>query len=262
MEEENSASRREPGPGPLADFRFGAIAVWGGLVSPEALEGSLAEQSAMRSRPSGDAQAGGKDAPRIGEMLVQRELITEDEARRILRVQLQRLHAREHRTFGSIAVARRFATDEAVSRALDMQSREILAGGEERHLSDILADAGAILPGEVEAILAYQARGDSVPMSEVRKKTGPGKRARGDAAARARADEEHDEPSARRPPDHAEGAASPASVPAPAPKGRARPGFLPRGVRGFLYDNSVWIVAGLASAVAAVLVIFREAIFG
>jgi len=254
MEEENSAPRREPGPGPLADFRFGAIAVWGGLVSSEPLEAALAEQS--------EARSGGKDAPRIGEMLVQRGLITEDEVRRVLRVQLQRLHASEHRTFGSIAVARRFATDEAVSRALDVQSREILAGGEERHLSDILADAGAIRPREVEAILAYQARGDSVPMSEVRKETGPGKRARGDVAARARAEEEHDEPSARQPTEHAEGAASPASVPAAPPQARARPGFLPRGVLGYLLDNSVWTVAGLAFAAAAALVIFREAIFG
>lgn len=225
MAKQKAASGEEAAPGPLTDFRFGTVAVWGGLVEGGALEEALREQAERRSR--------GETAPRIGEMLVGRGLLTDEQARRVLRVQLQRMPEAGQRPFGPIAVARRFATPQAVSRALDEQSREILGGGDVRHLGDILAAAGAIRPEEVEAIFAYQAKGDSVPMSEARKREGRGP----SDALPGRSDEP--------------GRAPPAE----------RPVFLPRGVRGFLIDNSIWIIAALAAALAAGLALFREAIF-
>ncbi len=219
----------------LTDFRFGSIAVWGRLLEEPALEEALREQSGRR--------AGEESAPRIGEILIERGLLTDEEVRRILRVQLQRMPAAGHLLFGRIAVARRFAPPAAVFRALDEQSREILASRGTRRLGEILVSMGEVRPEEVEAILAYQARADSVPMSEARKKAAP----------------PSDEPPA---PPPAEAAAVEASADVTGPAQTARPDFLPRGARGFVLDNSIWIACLLAAALAAALAVFREAIFG
>ena len=211
--------------GPLDDFRFGAIAAWGELVSREAVEEALAEQSARRARA--------EDTPPIGEMVRARGFLTDDEVRRVLRVQLQRLPAEGHLLFGQIAVAHRFATPEAVDGALDEQSRQILAAEPVRRLGEILIGMGAIRPEATRAILAYQTRRDSVPMAQ-EGKTRPGREA-----------------------------APPGSAEEPLPGSpEARPVFLPRGARGFLYDHSIWIFAAAATAMALVLILFRESIFG
>lgn len=217
----------------LTDFRFGSIAVWGGLIEESALEEALREQSGRR--------AGGESAPRIGEMLIERGLLSDEQVRRILRVQLQRMPAAGHLLFGRIAVARRFAPPLAVSSALDEQSREMLVGGGARRLGEILVSMEAVRPEEVEAILAYQASADSVPMSEARKKAAP----------------PSDEPPAPRPAEAVE-----ASADVTGPAQTARPDFLPRGAWGLLLDNSIWIACLLAAALAAALAVFRDAIFG
>jgi hypothetical protein len=145
----------------LDDSRFGAIAVWGGLVSREALEAALAEQSAAR--------ASGKTSPRVGEMLVEKGHLTDEQVRRVLKVQLQRLPAERHLVFGRIAEAHRFVSPGENRRALDVQAREMLAGGQVRPLADILLAMGAIDREAADAIISYQARGDSTRMSETRK---------------------------------------------------------------------------------------------
>jgi hypothetical protein len=201
----------------LEDFRFGAIALWGGLVEAEALEASLAAQRGLRREPGA--------TPRIGELLVRDGALSESEVRRVLRVQLQRMPAEGHLLFGRIAVAHRFASEDAVRRALDEQSREMLAGRSPKMLGETMLAAGALSEEEIAAILAYQSRRDAVPMSKVRR------RGTGDAAA------------------------------SPSP-GADRPAWLPGGVAGFLLDHSIWIALGGAAVAALVLAGLRDFIFG
>ncbi len=216
----------------LAETRFGAIAVWGGFVSRETLDGILAEQSVAR--------ASGKDSQRIGEMLVTRGHLTEEQVRRVLKVQLQRLPAEGHLIFGQIAEAHRFISPEETRRALDAQSRDILAGGRARLIADILVENGAIDRDAVDAIISFQARGDSTHMSKARK-AGVVR-----AAMSTRPDRVEEEPEAR---------------PGPRPVAAPRPVFLPRGWLGFVADHSTWIVIAAAALFAIVLIVLRERIF-
>jgi hypothetical protein len=214
-----------------ADFRFGAIAVRAGMVAPGDLASALADQEARRSR--------GGEAPRIGELLRERGVLSEDEVRRILRVQLQRLPAEGHLLFGQIALARRFLGREALERALDEQSREILAGGEVRRIGRVLREAGAIGKEATAAILAYQARADAVQMTPVRR--GSTELAEVRTAGRAES-----------------GPAGGGGT----REAEARPAFLPRGAAGFVSDHSIWIVAAAGAVAALALVLLRETIFG
>jgi hypothetical protein len=204
-------------PAPLAEFRFGAIAVWGGFVGSDELDAALAEQAATRAGVAG--------ARRIGEILVARGRLTDEQVHRILRVQLQRLPAEGHAIFGQIAEARRLVSSEHLERALDRQSREILAGGEVRRLGRILHETGYLDEAASEAILAYQATADAAAFG------------------------------ATRPPRPTETlrAASEAAAPRT---------FLPAGGAGVVWDNIVWIVLGLAAAAALALTSLRGPIFG
>jgi hypothetical protein len=208
---------------PLSDFRFGAIAVWGGLVTSEQLNEALDNQRARRGRgESGD------DALRIGEMLVEAGHLTSEQLRLVLRVQLQRMPSEGHLLFGQIASAKRLASGGAVDRALDSQSRDILGGGDVRRLGEILVAADGMRPADVEAVLAYQTSRDSVPMTEARKQGLP---------------EE-----------------TPADV--PSTSRRKRPGFLPKGARGFILDNSILIVCATATIAIVLIIVLRAYIFG
>lgn len=205
---------------PLSDFRFGAIAVWGGLVTSDQLNEALDEQRARRGR--------GDDAPRIGEMLVEAGHFTSEQLRLVLRVQLQRMPSEGHLLFGQIASAKRLAPGGVVDRALDSQSREILAGSDVRRLGEILVAAGDMRPADVEAVLAYQTSRDSVPMTKARKQVLPGD--------------------------------TPADV--PDTSRRERPGFLPKGARRFILDGSIWIACATAAIAAVLVTVFRAYIFG
>ncbi len=154
--------------GRLTDFRFGAVAVWAGFVGPADVQAALDEQA--RRREEVKARRGRQAAakvPKLGEILVTRGLLTGDEVGRILRVQILR-HPTEGRTpFGEIAVARRYVAQADLDEALDTQSREVLRGRDARHVKDILVETGRIDPAAVEAVLAFRARADSVPMAEI-----------------------------------------------------------------------------------------------
>jgi hypothetical protein len=160
---------------------------------------------------------------RIGEVLVERGVLAGEQVRRVLRVQLQRLPAEGHVLFGRIAVARRYTSAEAVSRALDEQSRDILAGGAVRRIGDILLAADELGAREVEAILAYQAKADPVPLAEASRAGTGGETAAG--------------------------------------RGVERRAFLPRGALGFVSSHSTWIIACAAAALALALVLLRDLIF-
>jgi hypothetical protein len=156
-------------------------------------------------------------------MLVERGHLTDERVRRVLKVQLQRLPAERHLVFGRIAEAHRFVSPEENRRALDVQAREILAGGEVRPLADILMAMGAIDREAADAIISYQAKGDSTRMSETRK-------------------------------GRLEGGAGPEDAP--------RPVFLPRGALGFISDHSTWLAVAAAVLFALALIVFKERIFG
>jgi hypothetical protein len=241
-----TSSDQKPAGPPLAEFRFGAVAVWGGLVSPEALDEALGAQRERRARSelheqlregetggdaaagvgeSGDAAAAGN---LLGEVLVERGSMTPEQVRLVLRVQLQRMPSEGHLLFGRIATAKRLATAAAVERALDVQSREVLGGCDVRRLGEILVASGDMQPGDVDAVLAYQARRDGVPMTEARKHAQPA-----DAGA--------------------EGAAE---------DGPRRRVFLPSGAAGFVMDNSIWIACAIAAVAAVLVAVLRGVIFG
>ncbi len=237
---------------PLADFRFGAIAVWGGLVTPEELDGALGAQRERRARtelherlregePGGDTPDSGSGMPGgdagagdlLGQILVERGSMTPEQVRLVLRVQLQRMPSEGHLLFGRIATAKRLATEVAVERALDVQSREVLGGGGVRRLGEILVASGDMRPRDVEAVLAYQASRDGVPMAEARKRAFPVEApARGDAASGA------------------------------ADEGSRRRVFLPSGAMRFVMDNSVWIACAAAVLAAVLVTVLRGVIFG
>jgi len=214
----------------LDDFRFGAIAVWGGLVARDQLEEALAEQRALRER--------GEDPPRIGEMLVEKGMLTPEELRLVLRVQLQRMPSEGHLLFGQIAAAKRLAPAGAVDRALDAQSREILAGRDVRRLGEVLVAAGDMRPADVEAVLAYQASRDSVPMAEARRQ--------------GLSDET---------PAHVPAGTGPLSASRQRQAGE-RPVFLPAGKSRFLLDRSIWIACLTAAAAALLVTLLRSFLFG
>ena len=235
----------------LGDTRFGAIAVWGGFISRETLDEALAEQSAAR--------ASGKDAQRLGEMLLARGRLTGEQVRRVLKVQLQRLPAEGHLIFGRIAEAHRFISPEETRRALDAQSREILAHGRGRPIADILVENGAIDREAVDAIISFQARGDSTHMSKARKTGVVG------AATSTRPETSRGpQPGAARrsgPSRGADGAARRSGPSRGADGAARRPVFLPRGWLGFVTDHSTWLVIAAAALFAIVLIVFRERIF-
>ncbi|MHC5055799.1 MAG: hypothetical protein ACYTKD_13900, partial [Planctomycetota bacterium] len=207
-------------------------------------------------REQREGRDGGGEAPRIGEMLVEKGLLTREQLRLVLRVQLQRMPSEGHLLFGRIASAKRLAPRGAVDRALDAQSREILAGGDVRRLGEILVAAGDMRPADVEAVLAYQASRDGVPMSEARKQALP----EGAPAGARGVDSEPDAGEAER--ERPEVQSGPGVQSAPDGAGRKRPVFLPAGAGRFVLDNSIWI-ACLAAALAALFVtVFRGAIFG
>ena len=204
----------------MSDFRFGSVAVWGGFVARERLDEALAEQRGLRER--------GENPPRIGEMLVEKGLLTPERTRLVLRVQLQRMPSEGHLLFGRIAAAKRLAPAGAVDRALDVQSREILAGGDVRRLGEILVAAGDMRPVDVEAVLAYQTSRDSVPMAEARKESLSEETPSGDRTG----------------------------------SGPGRPGFLPAGKSRFLLDRSIWIACLTAAAAALFVTLLRSVLFG
>jgi hypothetical protein len=148
-----------PQTSPLTDFRFGAIAVWAGLVTQQQLEDALAEQEAARTR--------GEDAPRIGAMLVAGGVLTDEQVSRILRVQLQRLPDEGHLIYGQIAEASKLVRPEDVSRALDEQSRDMLTGVDVRRLGEILLEMGCISEEASRAVLTFQATQDPAPLAQV-----------------------------------------------------------------------------------------------
>ncbi len=235
----------------LDDSRFGAIAVWGGLVSSEALEEALAAQSAARA----SGPSSGEGSPRLGEMLVERGHLTDEQVRRVLKVQLQRLPAERHLVFGRTAGAHGFVSSEENRRALDVQAREILAGGEVRPLADILMAMGAIDREAADAIISYQAKGDSTHMSKTRKARAEGETVPGTVCAQYPSGRPGKRFLAPFPP-------APGPRQPPEAEDAPRPVFLPRGALGFISDHSTWLAVAAAVLFALVLIVFKERIFG
>jgi len=227
-----------------ADHRFAAIAVRAGFVSPADLDSALAEQdrrrAEARSRPKGEVAV---RVPRLGEILAARGLLTREQADRLLKVQLQRFPTEARTPFGEIAVARRFIGQDDLDEAIDRQEREVLASGRVRDVREILLEMGVLSPAAAEAILAYQARADSVPMAELRKAVkarGPAPQRMGGGAGPAPSLDEPSGPLVDRP----------------------RPVFLPKGARGFVTDNAIWLAAAATTLIALALVLLKGTVFG
>lgn len=132
---------------------FGQIAVRLGYLTPAQAEAVLREQATA-----------GADAPPLNLLLVERRLLTAEQAGRVLR--------RQHELFGATpdptglaaessvcaltARTRGLATDDAVSQALSVQANEI-AAGKGRRLVQILFESGAMTLDAVLEVLAAQA---------------------------------------------------------------------------------------------------------
>lgn len=186
------------------------------------MRSALARQA---ERTATSVRRGAKAPPhvRLGDALVAAGLMTPDQVRRVLRARLLMAPSGEAASFGEIAVARRYITRARLEEAVSRQVAAVLEGREAPHLRDMLLEMGAFDERSAEAITAWQARADSVPMSEL---------------ARERS-------------------AAPAARWSPSP---AR--YLPSGARAAIADNCIWLALALAAALSVAMILLRDWLFG
>jgi polyhydroxyalkanoate synthesis regulator phasin len=208
---------------------FGSLAVRAGFVTEAQVRAVLAEQA---ERAATSARRGMKALPpaHVGDMLVAKGHMTPEQVRRVLRAQLLLRPSADRTSFGGIALARRYISRQELDEAVRRQIAAVLDGREAPSLRHVLLEMGALDVRSADAITAYQARADSVPMAEL-------------ARERLSAD-------------------SSGTDGRGGPSGHAAAKYLPKGRTAFICDNCVWLSLGVAFVVSLAMILLRDRLFG
>jgi hypothetical protein len=140
---------RHSGPAPQ-DHRFGMLAVWCGYVTRNQVSDCIAVQKQLARR--------GLEVPPIGDLLVQRNMMTPDQADRVLHVQQIAAGSPDENQFGHLAVTNRMLSPVHLEDCLREQQRLIADGEDVPLLGQIAVQKKFMTTSQVQAVLRAQMR--------------------------------------------------------------------------------------------------------